>query len=103
MGRHEPAEEEAEESEVGRRREDKPAEHHGDSVAGELDQVFAAKKKQISGLICKKSSVAEEYEDVLEQQRTGVLQRYQGFHFQQPLPDLKFPSNTWLTLKKKLI
>ena len=42
MARHEPAEEEAEEAEVGRRREDKPAEHHGDSVAGELDQVLAA-------------------------------------------------------------
>ena len=37
MPRHEPAEEEREGE---RRREVKPADHHGDSVAGLLDQVF---------------------------------------------------------------
>ena len=35
-------------------------------------------------LICKKSTVVEEYEGVLEQQRVGVLQRHQGFPFKQP-------------------
>ena len=38
MPRHEPAEEEGEEREGGRRREEN--QNHGDSVAGLLDQVF---------------------------------------------------------------
>ena len=44
MSRHEPAEEEGEKREGGRRREENQTVHHmvhGDSVAGLLDQVFA--------------------------------------------------------------
>jgi len=82
MGRHEPAEEEAEEAEVGRRREDKPAEHHGDSVAGELDQWLKNMKMYSSnrGLeFCKDIKVGVHQSDTLY-----------GAPSYEPIPDIKF-------------